>query len=258
MDDIDSKKRERGPNFPFIGLAAAIQRARQFYDKEKRGSAAVSVIATHWEYSPKSSGLIQTIAALKSYGLMDDEGRGNARRLRLTDRALRILLDPRADSPERQEAIKQAVLSPTLSATIFEKFPNDFPSDTNLEHFLLFDLKFSPESAKAVVKIIKENNAFTDSVISGMISGSNELSGDIVAVPATNSMLIASQPLHAQQPAAQAAPMERIIGPDGEIVLQWLGSPTWESYDFLENYIKLRKTVLKPRGAGGKPQVQND
>src|ERR1035437_5342820 len=98
MDDIDSKKRERSPNFPFIGLAAAIQRARDFYDQEKRGSAAVSVIATHWGYSPKSSGLIQTVAALKSYGLMEDEGRGEARRLRLTERALRILLDNRTDS----------------------------------------------------------------------------------------------------------------------------------------------------------------
>jgi len=61
-------------------------------------------------------------------------------------------------------------------------------------------------------------------------------------------------------PSAQGAPSrpmaasgtltsERIIGPHGDIVIQFGGKPSWESYDFLENYIKLRKGVLKPGSA---------
>ena len=258
MDDIDSKKRDRSPNFPFIGLSNAIERARQFYDQEKRGSASVQVIASHWGYSPKSSGLIQTTAALKSYGLMEDEGRGDARRLRLTDRALRILLDTREDSPERQEAIKQAALSPALSTIIFDKFRDNFPSDSNLKHFLMFELKFSPESANTVVKTIKQNKVFTDSIISGIMSNLDEQNGETMVMPATGAISIASQPPRIHQASAPAAAMERIIGPDGEIVLQWHGEPTWEAYDFLENYIKLRKTVLKPGATGGKSQEEGD
>lgn len=106
------KKFDRSPNFPFISLEQALGRSRQLYDQEKRGMAALAVVSGHWNYSLKSSGLVQTVGALKSYGLLEDEGRGLDRRVRLTDLALRILLDPRADSPERRELIRQAALSP--------------------------------------------------------------------------------------------------------------------------------------------------
>lgn len=252
MDDTDSKKRERSPNFPFIGFATALGRAREFYDKERRGSAAVSVVAQHWRYSQKSSGLTQTIAALKSYGLMDDEGRGDARRLRLTERAIRILLDTRLDSPERKEAIRQAALSPSLCFSIFDKFQNDLPSDANLEHFLLFDLKFNPDSVKAVIKILKENNEFIAGIESNVVSEPGEPIGDKIMIPVVGASASISTPL-AQAVTSQVTATERIIGPDGEIVLQWGGTPTWESYDFLEDYIKLRKKVLRQRDSGGNP-----
>lgn len=254
MDDTDSKKRERSPNFPFVGLATALARARQFYDEERRGSAAVPVIAKHWGYSAKSSGLTQTIAALKSYGLMEDEGRGNERRLRLSERALRILLDQRGDSSERKEAIRQAALSPSLCSIISEKFQNDFPSDANLEHFLLFDLKFNPDSAKAVVKILKENKDYIGDPETISVSGRQDQIGDVIVTPITGGYSGSVVTPRALVAPSQAAAMERIIGPNGEIVLQWGSTPTWESYDFLEDYIKLRKKVLKQGGSGGNPQ----
>ncbi|SEK33941.1 hypothetical protein SAMN05216387_101195 [Nitrosovibrio tenuis] len=65
---------------------------------------------------------------------------------------------------------------------------------------------------------------------------------------------ISSLEANVSQPQRTPQAMERIIGPDGEIILQWIGSPSWESYDFLEDYIKLRKKVLKPGAQGGKQQ----
>jgi hypothetical protein len=256
MEDFDSKKRERSPNFPFIGLAMAVTRARQFYDKERRGSAAVPVIAQHWGYSTKSSGLTQTIAALKSYGLMDEEGRGDARRLRLSERAIRILIDPRTESPERKEALRQAALSPSLCSRITDEFPDGLQSDANLEHFLLFDLKFSPESAKSVVKIFKENKQHTDSIESSSVSDNEKRIGDEMEVQAVGTSVASLQvpAPRLQATATQVAAMERIIGPNGEIILQWKDTPTWESYDFLEDYIKLRKKVLKQGASGGNQQ----
>ena len=76
MEEQESRKKDRSPNFPFISLENAIARARAFYDEERKGAAPVTRAAIHWKYSPNSSGLIQTVAALKSYGLMSDEGSG--------------------------------------------------------------------------------------------------------------------------------------------------------------------------------------
>ena len=45
-------------------------------------------------------------------------------------------------------------------------------------------------------------------------------------------------------PGATSSTVERIIGPTGEITLQFSGAPSIEAYQFLEDYIKLRKGVL--------------
>src|SRR4051812_5063904 len=94
----DGKKRLRSPAYPFISLKAAVERARIFYDKEKRNSANVQVAVKHWDYKAKSSGGVQTVAALKAFGLMKDIGTGDARQVQLTELGLRIILDTRVDS----------------------------------------------------------------------------------------------------------------------------------------------------------------
>lgn len=242
--DEPEKKRDRSPNYPFISLPSAMGRAQAFYDEEKRGWAAIPVAAQHWNYSPKSSGLIQTIAALKAYGLMEDDGRGDARKVRLTELALRILLDNRPDSPDRGQYLHQASNSPPLAQALAERFNGAMPSEANLEHFLIFDMHFSPEAAKAAKSIVLENSEFTARFGPATMSRTPDKVEDSVNTNvATSALPLALRP--PVQSIAASAAVERIIGPDGEIVLQWMGSPTWEAYDFLENYIKLRKGVLK-------------
>ena len=252
----DTKKRDRSPNFPFIGIESALTRARQLYDQEKRGVAALSVVAKHWNYSLKSSAFLQTIGALKSYGLLDDEGRGLDRRVKLSDVALRVLLDPRQDSPERSQLVRQAILNPGIAQAILERFPDDLPSESNLEHFLIFECKFSPEAAKSAVKIFFENNAFCGyynrdkSNISqpedDSIEGGVEVSRAAIAPKA---MIPAAQPL------TGVTTIERIGGPEGPITLQFVTPPSWETFDFLEHYVKLRKSVLKRGQVDGSNEV---
>ena len=92
-EDDAKRKRMRSPAYPYINLETAIKRAQQFYDQEQRNAAPLRIAAKHWGYEPKSSGGQQTAAALISFGLMKDQGTGEARKLQLTDNALRILLD---------------------------------------------------------------------------------------------------------------------------------------------------------------------
>lgn len=249
MAEQDDKQRDRSPNFPFIALEPALGRARAFYDEERRGSAAISVIAKHWDYSAKSSGLVQTVAALKSYGLMDDEGRGPLRRVRLSDMALRILLDQRPNSLERLELLRQAAMTPYVACRILEKFTNDAPSDSNLEHFLIFDLKFLPDAAKAAVRIFKDNAVFTGIYDSGTISPSSGTNGEYME-PVIQSAAVNTG---GQTPrlTINRVKTERIIGPDGDILIQFESEPSWRSYDFLEEYVKLRKKVLNTGAPSG-------
>src|ERR1700676_948541 len=139
QDTEDSKKKRlRSPAYPFINLETAIKRAKTFHEKEGRNAAPLTVAAKHWGYEPKSSGSTQTAAALMSFGLMQDEGTGDKRKVKLTPTALKILLDTRSDSSEKDALIKQAALRPRIHQQIWAKWPSGV-SDENLKHALLFD-----------------------------------------------------------------------------------------------------------------------
>src|SRR5437870_4860818 len=134
------KTRDRSPSFPFISLEAALRRAHEFYAHERRSAAPYEVAANHWGYSASSSGAVQTVAALKQYGLMADEGSGKLRKVKLTELALRILLDTRDDSTERTKYIRQAARTPPIVQGIYEKWEGTLPSDASLNHFLVLEL----------------------------------------------------------------------------------------------------------------------
>src|SRR5438552_17689881 len=95
-------KRQRSPSYPGIGLEVALERARSLYREEGRNAAPNEAILHHWGYGPKSGPGLVTLAALKRFGLLTGEGSGKSR---LSNFALRIILDEREDSPERAEAI---------------------------------------------------------------------------------------------------------------------------------------------------------
>src|SRR4051812_11473807 len=97
----------RSPNFPFVDLETAIERARILNQKEGRNSAAPETVVDHWGYAPKSSGGRQTIAALRQFGLL--EGRGTS--LRLTDLARSILISE-PGSGQWLRGVQQAALKP--------------------------------------------------------------------------------------------------------------------------------------------------
>ena len=157
-----SKAKDRSPPFPFISLAKALERARSFYAEEKRGAAPMSRAVMHWGYSASSSGGLQTAAALRHYGLLDDVGgSGKERQLRLTELALRILLDTRPESTDREAYIRQAATSPTVAQEVYERWPDGLPSDGTLNHYLVLDRKFNETTAVAAIRILRENQQLT-------------------------------------------------------------------------------------------------
>jgi hypothetical protein len=165
--------RGRSPAYPFVPLGEALDRARQFFRIERKNSAPVHVAVKHWGYKEKSSGGVQTIAALKSFGLMQDAGSGHERKVKLTDLGRLIVEDERIDSLERDDLIKRAALMPKIHATLWSRYRGDLPSHDNLRHELKTEFKFNPNVIDNFIDEYKDTISFS------RLSNSDVLSSEV-------------------------------------------------------------------------------
>lgn len=242
--------KERSPRFPFISLEKALERASHFYWAEKRGTAPFAAAAKHWGYSAASSGGLQTFAALKSYGLLE----GTHKNVRLSDLALRIILDKRPDSSEREVLKRQAALTPSIAAEINEKWPDGLPSEATLNHFLVLDRGFNEATASKVVKIVNENQIFT-SISGNDVQSSNEEITERTDImkDATNSSVARDAQIRNTGGGATKVKVERTSDRDGlDITLQFNGEPTEGTFEYLKDFIEfklqqIRKIKVSPQ-----------
>lgn len=153
-------KKHRSPAYPFISLEAAIARAKQTWEKDRQHSSPIAVAATHWGYGAKSSGGLQTVSALKQFGLMEEEGGGPPRKVKLTELAKKILLDEVHGSPQRAAAIKKAALSPKLYAELWQKWGSNLPSDEAFRTYLRLEREFNEMAVQAVLDSYKDTITF--------------------------------------------------------------------------------------------------
>ncbi|MBV9759829.1 MAG: hypothetical protein JO340_04625 [Acidobacteriaceae bacterium] len=160
----------RSPGYPSIDLGTALKRAETFYDKERRNSAPLRIAAQHWGTTEKSSTGLLTVAAMKSFGLLI-EAEGADRRLQLSELALRIVLDKRDPSPERDAAIKRAALMPKLHQMLWSKYGTNLPSGSNLAHELVFDWRFNENSVQDFIREYKATINFAKLGESDKLSG---------------------------------------------------------------------------------------
>lgn len=150
---IDRLKKDRSPSFPFISLRRAVERAEQFALAHKRDAARLATVAPTWGYGLKSSGLLQTVAALKQFGLVEDVGSGEERKVRLTDLARSIISDTRPGI--RQMSLQVAARNPKLFSEYIERWVPDSPADNHCISELEHDRGFTPDAAKAFLKAFK-------------------------------------------------------------------------------------------------------
>jgi hypothetical protein len=150
----------RGASYPALGIKEAIDKARAFYNAERRNAAPAAAAARHWGYSEKSSSVRVVIAALIHYGLLEDSGSNEARTLKLTERGLDILLDAE-DSPKRLAAIQAAVRTPKANAELFVRHaPDDLPSDQTLRFHLIREKGFNDGAVDGYIKSLRESIAY--------------------------------------------------------------------------------------------------
>lgn len=238
----------RGISFPFISLEAGIARAQVLFEKERRNAMPVSTAMKHWGYGLKSSGGRQTVAALSYYGLIEDSGSGDDRHIRLTNRAIDILLAP-SDSLERATAIKDAARSPKLYAELLSKYsPESLPSDDVLKYFLLRSKNVSPISVDQLIKNFRETVAFAGladepAYIAAKPASFQEVTGiGAVTLAAQNSVVTGTAHRSVSPPPTAPTPgfrQEVFSLDEGSVTLQWPANIGKESFQDLEAWLAL-------------------
>jgi hypothetical protein len=160
-DDSLKLSAGRGPAYPAISLEDAVERATKFKAANAirltlNMEAAYRVLG----FRGASGASRQIVASLNYYGLIDYIGKGNDRKVKLSDLALRIMLDKMPNSPERIAALKEAALKPAIHAKLAEELKLPPPSDVILERFLVLDCEYSESVAETIIKVYRDTLAY--------------------------------------------------------------------------------------------------
>src|SRR4051794_4528954 len=104
-DFAGSSGRTRSPNFPSMDLKKAVEKTEILHRHNKRFSVPALAALKHLGYSTAgSSGALQTIGALKAYGLIETDGAGEERKIRVSEAGAQIVLG----HPNRDTILKKA------------------------------------------------------------------------------------------------------------------------------------------------------
>lgn len=164
------RKRTRSPSYPAIDLEQAVDRARALLDRENRHWVPVNTALEAWGYSPASGLGLLILAALKKYGLLEEQGGGADRKVRLTDQAYEIVIDERDESPERAALLREAALRPRIHTELWNRYRSELPSDSTIR-FELRKMEFSEEGSQ---KLITEWRRTFDYAGLGLDTGGTE------------------------------------------------------------------------------------
>ena len=151
---LQPMKKDRSPSFPFITLTRAVERTRELYAAAKRHDMRLGDAAAAMNYGAKSSGAIQTLAALISYGFVEDNGTGEARKFRVSDLGFKVLEDQRPGA--REKALADAAVSPKLIAEYAEKWGKDRPADGICISELRIDRGFTEDGANSFLRVFDD------------------------------------------------------------------------------------------------------
>ncbi len=243
----EGAKRDRSPKFPYIGLSKALERIEVLHGKVKRYDARIADIAKDWDLSPKSSSTDRNVAALQSFGLIEDSGNGENRKIKLSELGARILADHRPGV--RESLLAEAALKPPIIADYYRKWVGGRPDEAHALSQLQFEGGFTVDGARLFLRVFDETIRFTGSSEHEKTTGIEE-NGDSVD-ELQNEVIDESD--RATVNKAKRRPVEARAGTkqdifslqEGDVIFQWPEIISAESYEDLEDWTKLMLRKIK-------------
>jgi hypothetical protein len=160
VEGNSKKLRTRSPAYPYLDLRTALDKAATLWKAEGRHPAVVNVVMHHWGYKEDSSTGHSCMAALKKYGLIELDGMGENKQVRLSNLALAILLDENPDSPDRLDALRTAAMGPRIHAELWERYGAALPSDQSLKRYLVLEKSFNEAAVDELLSEYKQTINF--------------------------------------------------------------------------------------------------
>lgn len=140
-------RKGRSPAYPAMNLERALDGVTEILEEDDRAWTNISVTVQHLGYSSVNGAALRSVAALKAFGLLDEQGKSDKRELRVSDLAYRILTDDREDDTERRALIRQAALMPPIHKEMWEHWGASLPSDKTISYWLKHEKGYNIKAA---------------------------------------------------------------------------------------------------------------
>lgn len=235
----------RGPAYPYVHLETAVQLAEDMYKFTKRSFAPTdAVMKDAWNYSPTSSSAVKTLAAMKYYGLIEQNDNGQ---VRLTDRAYRIVVDDRSSS-EWIEAVRDAALSPRWYKYCWDTWGPEMP--LSMKRSLLFEHGFVDTTVDGFLRDYKRTVEFAklgDMRTSEAIDSIEEDETPIKAHDNSVALVVESPKGSAfsARPSNGANMRQEVFSlPEGTVMLEWPGDLSSDSFADLSDWLDILKRKI--------------
>lgn len=149
-NENEPKTRMRSPAYPSISLPVAVDAVRKLWDAQRKGELHIDSALKVLGYSSRNGAALRIIAALNHYGLIEENGSKDTRRIRLSEPAQDIIHLPESE-PRRQKALREAALLPTIHFSLWERYGAQLPDDAAIRPFLVRDKNFNDAMVGTVI-----------------------------------------------------------------------------------------------------------
>ncbi len=174
--------------FPFINLQKSLQRAKELVDADRNHKGiSVPMAFAAWGYSEKSSGGFQTVAALMSYGILEDEGANSDRRVKFTSDGKRYFA---TELDEDKDLLRKRFAShPPLLRHLIDEWGSRIPPDHIARTYLKTEIGLNEQSSRTVLGILKENLNYAGSIKSSIGNDAVATASEVAEPPAVGSFV---------------------------------------------------------------------
>lgn len=169
---LPKASKDRSPSFPFIPLKTAVERLEAFEKKFGRHPTPFAKVGLAWGLKEKSSQADQTLAALRSFGLVRYEGMGKERQVLLTEEG-RTYIRAQQDSVKRQ-ILKQSALRPKIIRKFWTTWGPDRPTDEVALDQLTLKNSFTDAGAKTFLSVYDATISYAGLSASDKFEGAEE------------------------------------------------------------------------------------